>query len=84
MHPYGFHSTDFPYERGQKDRGEQLNSLSRVSIQLISPTRGDLPSMARAGTTLSGFHSTDFPYERGPIQLNLDDKIVYAIGFPFN
>ena len=39
----GFHSTDFPYERGLSNiyfgTGDTL--LCEVSIQLISPTRGD-------------------------------------------
>ena len=38
----GFHSTDFPYERGRTeywDRSQRF--IGRVSIQLISPTRGD-------------------------------------------
>ena len=66
----GFHSTDFPYERGPSSDTLLFGVFdSFVSIQLISPTRGDPQNFTVIYQHLpvrSGFHSTDFPYERGP------------------
>ena len=46
-----------------------MDKLATVSIQLISPMRGDVATKTedvavKVGTVV-GFHSTDFPYERG-------------------
>ena len=61
-----FHSTGFPYKKGHG--ADCLWSfIQKVSIQLVSPTRGDLrkESSPIISATHSSFHSTGFPYKRG-------------------
>ena len=60
-----FHSTDFPYERGLCLSVCLASFYLKVSIQLISPTRGDSGSLVLKLKVPARFHSTDFPYERG-------------------
>ena len=47
-----------------------MYTLNNVSIQLISPTRGDLQQKLADQILQLSFHSTDFPYERGPALIN--------------
>ena len=50
IHRLSFHSTDFPYERGPgRVRGTSCCTRIMVSIQLISPTRGDIKRFALPG-----------------------------------
>ena len=58
-----------------------------VSIQLISPTRGDEELELGRIIATTSFHSTDFPYERGqdkaiPLQTNID-KSFHSTDFPY-
>ena len=63
---YRFHSIGFPCERGTYcHSGNPCGSGGRVSIQLVSPARGELPSALGMADNQRGFHSIGFPCERG-------------------
>ena len=62
-----FHSTGFPYERGQCTMtNSSANSQTTVSIQLVSPTRGDLLKRSRQPPPLRP--SLKFPFNWFPLR----------------
>ena len=61
-----FHSIGFPCERGTRNRARHRDSARGISIQLVSPARGEhgySPYPARGARY--NFHSIGFPCERG-------------------
>ena len=60
-----FHSIGFPCERGTYGNCEKQYDKRSVSIQLVSPARGEHLVLLLYPTLNKRFHSIGFPCERG-------------------
>ena len=71
----GFHSIGFPCERGARLSRRLPRIRARVSIQLVSPARGELRKLFLWASLLpASFHSIGFPCERGAKGVELMKK----------
>ena len=87
---FGFHSIGFPCERGAKfDFFSEHKALRGVSIQLVSPARGEFGMSIFGVLAFQCFHSIGFPCERG-VRSTLSRRKLnasevgsfHSIGFP--
>ena len=69
----GFHSTDFPYERGHRSEIEGIEAVLSFHSTDFPYERGPREEKEEQEKQARCFHSTDFPYERGLVIADVTD-----------
>ena len=86
MYAACFHSIGFPCERGTASQADENGNIYQVSIQLVSPARGEPLRESELHMWGVCFHSIGFPCERGTQASQCADsaaqKGFHSIGFP--